>query len=119
MRRQKVSETDNTERVRPALTPEASDMQLYSMARTLLFQRLENGTATSQEIALIMKEHSRSAELEKQLLEQRVELAKAKTQQIESEQRVEEMYSKAIAAMKLYGGHDDEEYTREDVYIAE
>lgn len=106
-------ENQNGERVRPATTEEGSDIQLYSMARSLLFERLANGTATSQEISLVYKEHSRSAELEKQLLEQKVELSKAQTAAIESSRRAEELCEAAIAAMKRYGGHQDDEYDEE------
>lgn len=43
------SNSSNNQRIRPALTPEARENQLISLAIDLVEQRLIDGTASSQE----------------------------------------------------------------------
>lgn len=97
-----------TRKRKPALTPEARENQMISLAVNLAEQRMMDGTASSQLIIHYLKLATTKEKLEKELLEKQVELARAKTSQIESEQRTEELYAQAIEAMKRYGGHDDE-----------
>lgn len=99
-------------RRKPALTPEARENQMISLAVNLAEQRMMDGTASSQLIVhyLKMAADQEKRKLENQLLETQVELAKAKTSQIESEQRTEELYAQAIEAMKRYGGQTEDEY---------
>jgi len=48
MKKNKAATTsDSTRRIRPALTPEARESQLISMATDLIEQRLRDGTASS------------------------------------------------------------------------
>ncbi len=99
-------------KMRPALSPEARENQLISYAIDLVEERLLNGTASSQETTHFLKLGSTKARLEKRLLEEQVELATAKTEQIRSQQRNEELMREAIAAMRNYqglGGSDDEQ----------
>ena len=56
-------EYDNTQRHRVAITPEARESQLVSMAYDLVEQRLLNGTATSQETTYFLKLGSSNAKL--------------------------------------------------------
>ena len=100
---------------RPALTPEARENQLISYAIDLVEQRLLDGTASSQETTHFLKLASSKARLEKELLEKEIELKAAKTKQIESEERQEEMFAQAIEAMRRYKGESSaEEYDDED-----
>ena len=101
-------------RIRPALTPEAREQQLMSLAYDLVEQRLLDGTASSQETTYFLKASAQKSrlEIERQRLEN--ELIRAKTEQLQSQKRVEELYANAIKAMRQYGGygnpHDDEDY---------
>ena len=102
-------ESDNTQRHRVAITPEARESQLVSMAYDLVEQRLLNGTATSQETTYFLKLGSSNAKLEKDLLKMQKELTAAKVESIKSSKRVEEYYQKALEAMRRYNGMDDED----------
>lgn len=96
-------------RPRPAATPEARESQLVARAVDLVEQRLINGTATSQEVVHFLKLGSIKSKLEIEKLKKENELLKAKTEAIQSGQRMEELYAQAVAAMKSYSGHGDEE----------
>lgn len=99
----------STKRVRPALTPEARENQLISLAVDLVEQRLINGTASSQETTHFLKLASSKARIEKEILEKQKELISAKTEALQSAKRVEELYADAIKAMRKYSGHGDSE----------
>ena len=92
-------------RMRPAITPEAREQQLASLAYDLVEQRLLDGTASSQETTHFLKITSYKSRLEKERLELENELIKAKTEQLQSQKRVEELYANAIKAMREYGGY--------------
>lgn len=112
------SSSTSTKKIRPALTPEAREQQLIGLAVDLVQQRLLNGTASSQETTHFLKLGTIKAQAEKKLLEKQVELMDAKIAALKSQERSEELYKKAIAAMKLYGGHggseEDYEYDYSD-----
>ena len=95
----------STEKSRPALTPEARENQLISMAVNLAEQQLREGTASSQVITHFLKLGTEKAKLEQEKLRRENELLRAKTESIESSKRVEELYSEAINAIKLYSGN--------------
>ena len=99
-------------KIRPALTPEARENQLIYLATELAEQQLRDGTASSQVITHYLKLGSSKERIEKEILEKQKELISAKTESLQSAKRIEELYSNAIAAMKKYSGHggveDDE-----------
>ena len=108
MARVKKSDTSGpSKKVRPALTPEARENQLISLAVDLAEQQLRDGTASSQVITHYLKLGTTRERLEKELLEREVELKKAKTESIQSAERIEKLYSEAITAMRNYGGRGD------------
>ena len=102
-----VSGTQPTKKVRPALSEDAREKQLMSLAIDLVEQRLIDGTASSQETTHFLKLASSEARLKKKILEKEMELMEAKTQSIKSQQRSEELYEKALKAMRSYSGQDD------------
>ena len=80
-------------------------------------EKLRNGTASSQLITELVKRGSAKARLEQELLARQTELAAAKAEAIKSAARMEELYEKAMKAMKRYGGQfDDEEVDEDDFY---
>jgi len=93
----------------PVLTPEARENQLISLAMDLVEQRLRNGTASSQETVHFLKLGSSKEKLEQQILAEQKKLVVAKTSAIESQERIDEMYSNAIKAMRTYSGQSEEE----------
>ena len=109
--------TGTSRRRRPALTPEARENQLISLAYDLAEQQLRDGTASSQVITQFLKGGSRKDRLEIERLEEENRLLRAKTAALESQKNMEEAYRNAIAAMRRYsgnGGHDEEDF--EDDY---
>lgn len=98
---------------RPALSPEAREGQMISLAMDLAEKQLQEGTASSQVISHFLKLATSKAELEKEKLERENELLRAKTETLQSAQRIEELYAEAIKAMQRYSGHGGDE---EDEY---
>lgn len=94
-------------KIRPALTPEARENQLISLAIDLVEQRLLDGTASSQETTHFLKLASSKARIEKEILEKQKDLISAKTEALQSAKKIEELYSHAISAMKQYSGQGD------------
>jgi len=108
----KSDESKEKERSRPALTPEARENQLVSLAIDLAEKQLREGTASSQVITHYLKLGSTKERIEKEILEKQKELIEAKTINLQSAQRVEELYANALEAMRNYSGtlnRDDEE----------
>lgn len=107
-------------KVRPALTPEARENQLISLAIDLVEQRLIDGTASSQETTHFLKLATSKAKLERERFELENELIKAKTKALHDQADMKVLYENAIAAMRRYGGHgddfDDEECDDYDEY---
>lgn len=103
----KVTQTSSTKKIRPALTPESRENQMISLAVDLAEQQLRDGTASSQVITHFLKLGSTREKLEKERLEEENKLLKAKTEQLQSMKRMEELYANAITAMKNYSGQGD------------
>lgn len=102
-------------RLRPALTPEARESQLISLAYDLVEARLLEGTATSQETTYFLKLASSKTKLENEKLIEENKLLRAKTEAIQSEKKNEEFYAKVLSALKKYNGQgsqddDQDEY---------
>lgn len=114
MRRTKVVHAETPieqpkRRSKPALTPEGRENQLISMAYDLAEKHLREGTATSQEICHFLRMGSPNTRLEQENLRLKKEKMAAEIEQIQSQKRVEELYANALAAMKSYGMHSDED----------
>lgn len=93
--------------MRPALTPEARENQLISLAVDLAEKQLREGTASSQVITHYLKLGSTKERIEKEILEKQKELIDAKTKNLKSQAQSEELYRDAIEAMRRYSGHGD------------
>ena len=102
-----VASSESSRKTRPALSPEARENQMISLAVDLAERQLVEGTASSQVITHYLKLGSTKERIEKEILEKQKELIEAKTQTLQSAQRVEELYSNALNAMKKYSGQDD------------
>ena len=93
---------------RPATTPEARENQLIALAFDVVEQRLLDGTASAQETTALIKAGTTKTRLELEKLRKETQLLKAKTEAVESAQRVEELYAEAIKAMKTYTGQEED-----------
>lgn len=106
-----ASSSSSTRKRRPALTPEARENQMIALAVDLAEKQLMEGTASSQVITHFLKLGSSKAELEREKLAMENELIRAKTESIQSQKKMEEVYLNALNAMKRYSGHgDDDDY---------
>lgn len=109
----KVKSSGAVKKIRPALTPEARENQLIALAVDLVEQRLLDGTASSQETTHFLKLGSSKNRLELEKLEEENKLLRARTESLQSQKRVEELYTNALNSMRRYagqGGPDEENY---------
>lgn len=102
---------DSQRRIRPALTPEAEENQMVSLAIDLAKKQLIEGTASSQVITHYLKLGTMKHKAEMEKLQRENELLRAKTESLQSAKRVEELYKNAIEAFKGYqsGGEFEDE----------
>lgn len=111
MAKVKNSSSNDRNNIRPALTPEARENQLIYLATELAEKQLRDGSASSQVITHYLKLGSTKERIEKEILEKQKDLITAKTEALQSAKKIEELYAKAITAMRQYSGHgSDEEY---------
>lgn len=117
-RRKKDSETNIEKRIRPAMTPEARENQLIALAVDLAEKQLIEGTASSQVITHYLKLGTTKEKIEREILEKQKDLIVAKTENLQSAKRIEELYTNALKAMQTYSGslnineqfEEDEDY---------
>lgn len=86
----------------PAVTDEARENQLISLAINLAEQQLRDGTASAQVITHFLKLGSTKEKLEKQMLKEQTVLVKAKAEAVNDAKNLGEMYENAMAAMMTY-----------------
>ena len=94
-------------RARPALTPEAREGQLISLAVDLAEQQLRDGTASSQVITHYLKLGSTREKLEQEVKMKELEFMTAKTKSLANVEEVKVLYEKALKAMRNYAGQGD------------
>ena len=102
-----ASSSGSSRKMRPALSPEARENQMISLAMDLAEKQLMDGTASSQLITEFVKRGSTKARIEQEILEEQKQLIEAKTQNLQSAKNIEELYVKALEAMKNYSGRGD------------
>lgn len=103
-------------RMRPALTPEARENQLIALAVDEAERQLLEHTASSQVITHFLKLATAKERLEQERLKGEIELQKAKIKALDNAEEIKVLYENAIKAMRMYGGQggydepDDEDY---------
>lgn len=103
----KVKTQSSQKKMRPALSPEARENQMIALAVDLAEQQLRDGTASSQVITHYLKLGSTKEKIEKEILEKQKDLITAKTESIQSQKEIKELYMEALKAMKSYSGQGD------------
>lgn len=98
------SDESSGHKMRPAQTIEGRENQMIALAMDLVEKRLREGTATSQETVHFLKLGSSRERKEQKMLENQIELAKAKTENLKTLEHIEELYTSAMNAMKSYSG---------------
>ena len=91
-------------RNRPALSPEARENQMIALAVDRAEQQLMDGTASPSVIVHYLKLGSMRDRIEKERLEEEVKLLKAKTEALQSQKQIQELYADALTAMRDYQG---------------
>lgn len=102
-------EKNSSKRIRPALTPEARENQLISLAVDLAERQLLEGTASAQVITHYLKLGSMREQLEREKLKQECATLAAKRDALESSANAERLYAEALSAMRSYSGLSVEE----------
>lgn len=91
----------------PALTPEARENQMISLAIDCAEQQMRDGTASSQVITHYLKLGTAQARAELEILKLQKDLVKAKTDAIRAQESREELFAEAIKAMRDYSPSGD------------
>ena len=99
---------------RPAVTPEARENQMVSLAVNLAERQLMEGTASSQVITHFLKLGSMREQLEREKLKKENAVLEARAKAYETAENIEELYSKAVQAMKGYSGLTEKEDDYDD-----
>ena len=90
--------------IRPATTMEGREQQMISLADSLAERQLREGTASAQVITHYLKLGSTREKLEQRKIEYETTLLSSKIEQIQSGDRMEELFERAIDAMRQYKG---------------
>ena len=80
---------------------------MVSLAVDLAEKQLLEGTASSQVITHYLKLGSTKEKLEKEKIEEENKLLRAKTESLQSQKNIEELYAEALNAMRNYSGEGD------------
>lgn len=105
----KVKTEPKARRIRPAISPEAREKQLMSLAMDQAEQQLIDGTASSQVITYFLKLASQRERLERERLEEENKLLRAKTEALEAQKNSETDYARVIEALRRYSGRSDDD----------
>jgi hypothetical protein len=90
----------------PATTPEARESQMISLAVEVAEAQMRAGTASSQVITHYLKLATTRERLEQEKLTRENALLAAKADSMISGKNSEDLYEKAIKAMKSYQGQE-------------
>ena len=101
-----VDEVYNNHR---ATTMEGREMELVNLAYDAVEERIKNGSASSQELIHFLKLGSSSERLSQEKIESDMDLQRAKIEQIQSSQQMENIIQNAIDAMKGYAYNSNSE----------
>ncbi|WNN94506.1 hypothetical protein SEA_LEWANDO_2 [Arthrobacter phage Lewando] len=93
----------------PATTPEARENELIAASYDLAEKQIAEGTASAQIITHFLRMGTQRERLERSKIEQENLVLKAKVEAMASSARVEEMYGKALSAMRAYSGQTVED----------
>lgn len=98
----------------PALTIEGREQYMVSIAESLAEKQILEGTASSQVISHYLKLGTKREELERQELEHKNELLKAKTEAIRQDRETAKLYEEAMKMYKVYQGNGGDDGDDQD-----
>lgn len=91
----------------PGKSIKSRENQLISLAVDLASRQLKEGSASAQVITHFLKLGSTNAELERSKLENENKLLEAKAENLKSVKKMEDLYIKALTAVRSYKGEED------------
>ena len=109
MARPKKIDTSPISKGAPAQTPQERENQLAAMAFDRVERRIQDGSASSQELVYFLKLVSERERLEQRNLEVEIALKEARREQIGSLEQQNALYEAALQAFTSYGGGSDSE----------
>lgn len=92
---------------RPAMNPVLREQQLVNLAVKLAEKQLMDGTAPPSVVNHYLKLATQEDFLKRAKLERELELITAKTEALQSNKRIEELYKEASDAMSKYAPSQD------------
>lgn len=92
---------------KPGESLEAREKRLILLATNLVERRLEEGTASSQEVTHFLKLGTTRERLEQERIRNENALSQAKKASLEAEQRRDDIYQEALTMFRTYIGADD------------
>lgn len=93
----------------PLRNLENRENQLIEAAYSLAQERLENKTASAQEIVHFLKMGTARAQLEKKKLEAETALLESKKEAVDSTKQSNEVYQEALQAFRAYSGQTSDD----------
>lgn len=108
--------SDSTPKVRPALTPEARENRLISMAYDEAERQFQNHTASSQVITHFLKAGTVKNQLELEKLRRENILLEAKAEAVKNGEAQRELLDEALKAFRSYSGYGGSTDDEEDVF---
>ena len=93
-------------RRRPAATPELREQEMIALAFDLVEKKMRDGSATAAETVHFLKLGSENAKLEREKLRLESQEKMARIEQMNRNDRVEELFENAIRAFKVYSGEE-------------
>jgi hypothetical protein len=100
----------------PATTLEGREDQLIAAAMDLVEQRIRGGTASAQETVHFLRLGSVRNQLEQDKLRHENEVLQTRVKEMESRTSSEDLYKRALAAMRGYQGLELEEEVVDEYY---
>lgn len=91
----------------PARTIESRENQVIRLAYDLVEEKIRKKTATAQELIYFLKMGSSLSQLERAKLEKELQLLQAKTESLQSQKNVEQLYTEAMTAFRKYSGQEE------------
>ena len=101
-------------KIKPPESMDEAEKLGISMAYNLVLQRLQDGSATSQETTHFLKLATQQAKNENELARARIEKEKAQAEAIKKSDHDNDLYERALNAFRGYSGQDV--YDDQDVY---
>ncbi len=108
MATKRITDAEVIRNVRKASTPSARENQIIAAAYDLAEQRILDGSASDTLLREFVKLGSPKEQIERDILERQRDLITAKTEALQAQKSVDELYKEALSAFKSYHGENDD-----------